>query len=140
SAGAAIKTDDPAVSQIISMRDVADLPLNGRDPLRLALMTPGTLPGLKATNGVPPGEDFIGAGTREIQNSVSLDGISIVNNLITTAPFHPSPDAIQALDVQTGTYSAQYGAYLGAHLDLITKTGTSDIHGGVWEFFRNDVL
>lgn len=103
------------------MRSVAELPLNGRDPLQLATITPGVLPGQKAANGVPPGEDFIGAGTREIQNSISLDGISIVNNLITTTPFHPSVDSIQEFEVQTGTYSAQYGAYLGAHLNLITK-------------------
>jgi hypothetical protein len=80
---AAIKTDDATVSEIISARNVAELPLNGRDPLKLATVTAGTIRGLKASNGTPPGEDFIGAGTREIQNSISLDGISIMNNLIT---------------------------------------------------------
>src|SRR5262249_22857603 len=86
---AAIKTDDASVSEIISARNVAELPLNGRDPLKLATITAGTISGLKASNGTPPGEDFIGAGTREIQNSISLDGISIMNNLITTTPTRP---------------------------------------------------
>ena len=135
-----ISTDEASIRETIPQQSVVDLPLNGRDPLQLATTTPNVLPGQKAANGVPPGEDFIGAGTREIQNSVSLDGIAITNNLITTVPYHPSPDAIQELDVQTGTYSAQYGAYLGVHLNLITKTGTNDIHGSVYEFFRNDVL
>jgi len=63
-----------------------------------------------------------------------------MNNLITTTPLHPSPDAIAEFEVQSGTYSAQYGAYLGAHLNLITKSGTNDLHGSVYEFFRNDVL
>ena len=135
-----ISTDDASVREVIAERSVADLPLNGRDPLQLATTAPGVLPGQKATNGVPPGEDFIGAGTREIQNSISLDGISIVNNLITTAPFHPSPDAVGEFEVQTGTYSAQYGAYLGAHLNLISKSGTNELHGALWEFFRNDKL
>lgn len=80
-----IKTDDATVSEIITMRDVADLPLNGRDPLKLATSVSGVLPGLKASNTVS-GQDFIGAGTREVQNSIALDGISIVNNLITTTP------------------------------------------------------
>ena len=99
----AIKTDDATVSEVIGTRNVADLPLNGRDPLQLATTTPGVVPGLKASNGVPPGEDFIGAGTREIQNSMSLDGISIMNNLITTTPNRPMVDSISEVEVQTGT-------------------------------------
>jgi hypothetical protein len=135
-----ISTDDASVREVIGERSVAELPLNGRDPLQLATTTPGVLPGQKGANGIPPGEDFVGAGTREIQNSISLDGISIVNNLITTAPFHPSPDAVSEFEVQTGTYSAQYGAYLGVHLNLISKSGTNELHGALWEFFRNDKL
>ncbi len=135
-----IATDDASVREVVAQQAVADLPLNGRDPLQLAATVPGVLPGQKSANGVPPGEDFIGAGTREIQNSVSLDGIAIMNNLITTVPYHPSVDSIQEFEVQTGTYSAQYGAYLGAHLNLITKSGTNDLHGALFEFFRNDVL
>ncbi len=135
-----IATDDASVKETVGERAVADLPLNGRDPLQLATTAAGVLPGQKSANGVPPGEDFIAAGTREIQNSVSLDGIAIMNNLITTTPLHPSPDAIAEFEVQSGTYSAQYGGYLGAHLNLITKNGTNELHGAVYEFFRNDVL
>lgn len=135
-----ISTDDVSVKETISQRSIAELPLNGRDALRLATLAPGVLPGQKASNGIPPGEAFIAAGTREIQNSISLDGIATMNNLITTSPFHPSPDAIQELEVQSGNYSAQYGAYLGAHLNVITKSGTNSVHGSVWEFFRNDKL
>jgi len=135
-----ISTDDAAIREVVGQQAVADLPLNGRDPLQLATLTAGVLPGQKSPNGVPPGEDFIGAGTREIQNSVSLDGIAIMNNLITTTPYHPSPDAIQEVEIQTGTYSAQYGAYLGLHMNLITKGGGNELHGALWEFFRNDKL
>jgi hypothetical protein len=133
-----IKTDSASVSETITGRDVAELPLNGRDPIRLAITTPGVIPGLKATNGVPPGEDLIGAGTREIQNSIALDGISIVNNLITTTPTRPMVEAVQELEVQTGTYSAQYGAYMGVHLNMVTKSGTNSLHGSLVEFVRND--
>jgi len=135
-----LSTDDASIREVINRQSIAELPLSGRDPLRLATLSPGVLPGQKAANGIPPGEDFIAAGTREIQNSIALDGIATMNNLITTSPFHPSPDAIQEMEVQSGNYSAQYGAYLGAHLNLVTKTGTNELHGAVWEFFRNDVL
>ena len=49
-------------------------------------------------------------------------------------------DSVQEVEVQTGTYSAQYGAYLGVHINVITKTGTNAIHGSVSEFIRNDKL
>src|SRR5580704_15486049 len=115
----AIKTDDASVSEILSTRSVAELPLNGRDPMTLAITTPGVIQGTKSSaTGTPPGEDFNGAGTREIQNSMSLDGISIMNNLITTTPVRPMVESIQELEVQTGTYSAQYGAYLGVHINM----------------------
>ena len=133
-----ISTDEASIRETISAQAMGELPLNGRDALQLAITTPGVIQGLKGANGTPPGEDFIGAGTREIQNSISLDGISIVNNLITTAPFHPSVDAVQELEVQTGTYSAQYGAYMGVHLNVVTKSGTNTPHGAVYEFLRND--
>jgi hypothetical protein len=133
-----ITTDEASISQTVSRRQTVDLPLNGRDSLKLAVITPGVLPGLKPPSGNPgQGEDFIAAGTREIQNSVSLDGVSIMNNLITTTTFRPSVDAIQETQIQTGTYQAQYGGYLGLQMNLVTKSGTNDLHGSVFEFVRN---
>lgn len=137
----AIKTDDASVSEILSTRSVAELPVNGRDPMSLATTTAGVLPGTKSSaTGTPPGEDFNGAGTREIQNEMSIDGISIMNNLITTTPVQPMIEAIQEVSVQTGTYSAQYGSYLGVHINMVTKSGTNDIHGSLFEFLNNQVL
>jgi hypothetical protein len=136
-----IKTDDATVSEIFTARQIADIPLNGRDPMILATSTPGVLLGMKSSpTGTPPGEDFIGAGTREIQNSLSLDGISIMSNLITTSPTRPMIETVQEVEVQTGTYSAQYGAYLGVHINMVTKAGTNDLHGALVEFLRNQVL
>jgi hypothetical protein len=136
-----ISTDDATLSETMSTRSISELPLNGRDPMQLARMTATVLPGAKSSaTGIPPGEDFNGAGTREIQNSLSLDGISIVNNLITTTPTRPMVDAIREVEIQTGTYSAQYGSYMGVHIDMVTKSGTNQIHGALLEFFRNQVL
>src|SRR5258706_7562640 len=135
-----LRTDDAAVAAAITTMQIADLPLNGRNALMLATTTPGVLPGTKGTQGVPPGQDFIGAGTREIQNSMSLDGISIMNNLITTSPTQPMVETVQEVEVQTGTYSAQYGAYLGVHLNMVTKSGSNALHGNLVEFIRNDAF
>src|SRR3954447_15169171 len=137
----AIKTDDATLSEVMTTRAVSELPLNGRDPMMLAVTTPGVILGTKSSmTGIPPGNDFVGAGTREIQNSMSLDGISIMNNLITTTPTRPMVETVQEVEVQTGTYSAQYGAYMGVHINMVTKGGTNQVHGNVVEFLRNDKL
>src|SRR5258708_10843202 len=101
-----LRTDDAAVAAAITTQQISDLPMNGRNVLMLATTTPGVLPGTKGTQGVPPGQAFIGAGTREIQNSMSLDGISIMNNLITTSPTQPRVETVQEVVLQTGTYSS----------------------------------
>src|SRR5580693_1002240 len=137
----AIKTDDASISEILGTRNVAELPLNGRDAMSLATSTPGVLQGTKSSQtGSPPGEDFNAAGTRAIQNEMSIDGISIMNNLITTTPVQPMIEAIQEVEIQTGTYSAQYGSYLGVHINMITKSGTNQLHGSLFEFLNNQVL
>ena len=109
---AAIKTDDAAVSEILSTRNVAELPLNGRDAMSLAITTPGVIQGIKSSQtGTPPGEDFgLVQGPAKIQNEMSLDGISIMNNLFTTNRVHPMIEDVQELEIQTGTYSAQFGS------------------------------
>jgi len=136
-----IKTDDASVSELITTKSTTELPLNGRNPIRLAATTPGVLPGLKSPTGNPGGgEGYIGAGLREITNSVSLDGVSLMNNLITTTTYRPSVDAIQEVQVQTGTYPAQYGGYLGVQVNMVTKSGGNDFHGALFEFLRNDKL
>lgn len=136
-----IKTEDASISEVISTRSTVELPLNGRNALRLAITAPGVIAGMKTPTGNPGGgEGFIGAGTREIMNSVSLDGVSIMNNLITTTTYRPSVDAIQQTEVQTGTYPPQYGGYLGVQINMVTKGGGNDFHGAVFEFLRNDKL
>ena len=137
-----IATDEASLSEVLNQRAVANLPLNGRDVLRMASLAPGVLPGMKSRTGATAagGEDFIGPGAREVQNSISLDGVSVVSNLINLTSLRPSTDAVEEFQIQTGTYSAQYGTMMGVHLDVITKSGTNELHGAVWEFLRNDKL
>jgi hypothetical protein len=137
-----IATDEASLSEVLNTHAVANLPLNGRDVLRMAALTPGVIPGMKSRTGATAagGEDFIGAGAREVQNSISLDGVSIVSNLINLTSLRPSTDAVEEFQIQTGTYSAQYGTMMGVHLNVISKSGTNDLHGAGWEFLRNDKL
>lgn len=139
---APIATDEPSISEVLNQKTVSEIPLNGRDVLRAAALTPGVITGMKSRTGMNTsgGQDFIGAGAREVQNSITLDGVSIVSNLVSTTTLRPSVDAVSEFQVQTGTYSAQYGTWLGVHLNVVTKNGTNDFHGAVWEFVRNNVF
>ena len=140
SAEPAIQTDSAAVEETISSSSVANLPMNGRNPLNLAVTTPGVILGPKSGPGIPPGNDYIGAGTREIDNSLTEDGITIMNDLIDTTPVVVNADATQEVQIQTGTYSAQYGDYMGVHTNIVTKSGTNALHGAVYEYVQNTDL
>jgi hypothetical protein len=135
-----IATDDAAISQTLSSVAINSLPIAGHDALKLALTTAGVIQSGDVTVGDPPGESFAGPGTRGEQNDVTLDGVTIMNTLHTTVDFPPSPDAVQEVSVQTGTYSAQYGNYLGVHINAVSKQGGNSFHGVLSEAIRNDAF
>ena len=136
-----IATDDATLGETFNTKAVEDLPIIGHNALEVAATASNVIIGPTSNySGVPPGEDFIGAGQREIQNSLNLDGVSIMNNLISLAPARPSSDMISEVQMQSGNYSAQYGSYLGLHINLVTKSGTNDLHGAVYDYIQNTAL
>ena len=116
-----LDTDSAKISETIGKRAVADLPLNGRNVWSLATTTPGVVAGPNSDIGL----SFRGAGQREIQNSLSLDGINSSSNLLAATSMRPIADAVTEIQVQTGSTSAEYGSYLGVHINVVTKSGTN---------------
>jgi hypothetical protein len=117
---AVLATDSVAVSQTITERAVVDLPLSGRNVWSLASTTPGVLTGLNSDIGL----SFRGAGQREIQNSLSLDGINSSSNLLAMTSMRPIVDAVEEIQVQTGSTSAEYGVgciFLGGSCEKCTR-------------------
>src|SRR5277367_3101249 len=136
-----IQTDDATIGETFDTKAVQDLPLMGHNALEIAATASNvTIGPSSGYNNVPPGEDFIGAGQREIQSSMTLDGVSIMNNLITTAPARPSSDVISEVQMQSGNYPAQYGAYLGIHINLVSKSGSNELHGSLYDYIENTVF
>ena len=135
-----IATDDAAISQTISTAAISSLPIAGHDTLKLALTNAGVTQSGDVTVGDPPGESFAGPGSRGVQNDVTLDGVTIMNTLHATTDFRISPDAVQEVSIQTGTYSAQYGNYLGVHINAVAKTGGNAFHGVLRESVENDIF
>src|SRR5216117_3114071 len=131
-----IDTDSAKISQTIGERAVVDLPLSGRNVWNLASTTPGVLGAVTGDIGM----NFRGAGQREIQNSLSLDGINSTANLLAATSMRPIADAVEEIQVQTGSTSAEYGSYLGVHINVVTKSGTNAPNGSLFEFFQDDAL
>src|SRR2546425_4338455 len=131
-----IDTDSAKISETIGEREVVDLPLSGRNVWNLASTTPGVLGGVSGDIGL----SFRGAGQREIQNSLSLDGINSSANLLAATSMRPIADAVTEIQVQTGSTSAEYGSYLGVHINVVTKSGTNELHGSLFHFQQDDSL
>jgi len=98
-----LATDSAVVSETIGKRAIVELPLNGRNVWSLASTTPGVLAGINSDIGL----SFRGAGQREIQNSLSLDGINSSANLLASTSMRPIADAVEEVTVQTGSTSAE---------------------------------
>jgi len=131
-----LTTDSASVSETIGKRAIVELPLNGRNVWSLASTTPGVLAGINSDIGL----SFRGAGQREIQNSLSLDGINSSANLLASTSMRPIADAVEEVQVQTGSTSAEYGSYLGVAINVVTKSGTNALHGSAFNFFKDDAL
>jgi hypothetical protein len=135
-ANTTLQTDRAAVAQTVEARAVVDLPSSGRNVWQLAATTPGVLRGTTTDIGL----SFRGAGQREIQNSLTMDGINASSNLLAMTSMRPMADAVTEVQVQTGSTSAEYGSYLGVHVNVVTKAGTNAFHGALFEYFQDDSL
>ncbi|MEP6592352.1 MAG: carboxypeptidase regulatory-like domain-containing protein, partial [Acidobacteriota bacterium] len=131
-----LSTDSAVVSETIGKRAIIDLPTSGRNVWSLASITPGVLGGLNSDIGL----SFRGAGQREIQNSLSLDGINSSSNLLAATSMRPIADAVDEIEVQTGSTSAEYGSYLGVYINVVTKSGANSFHGSASNFYQGDAL
>ena len=146
----AVETTNPSLGQVITSQQVAQLPLNGRDFVQLATLTPGTT---QETNpqsffNAGPSSEVSARGTFSLSVGGSraqstdwlLDGND--NNELTAGGISilPSIDAIQEFKVLSYNYSAEYGMRAGPTVLLTTKSGSNQFHGSVFEFFRNTKL
>src|ERR1700676_1344079 len=146
----AVETANPTLGQVITSEQVADLPLNGRNFVQLATLTPGT------TSSTNPNSFFTSAasseaatrgsfslssgGSREQETDWLLDGND--NNQLDEGgiAIFSEIDDIQEFKVLTYNYSAEYGERAGPVVLVTTKSGTNKYHGSVFEFFRNTKL
>jgi hypothetical protein len=137
----ALDTDSATVGTVLSEDQITDMPLNGRQFTDLLFLTPGAV----ASSGEQGQYRFsegnaisLGGGNSDSQG-YTVDGTTILDTSYDTPMYEPSLDSIEELKVQTKTYSAEYG-FSANQVNLVTKSGTNQYHGSVFEFLRNNAL
>ena len=137
-----IETTRTQVSSTITESTVQNLPVNGRNFIDFALLTPGV------TRDVRTG-DISFAGQRGTLNSLVVDGADNNNTFFgqtlgrtgsLRAPYQFSQDAVKEFQVNSNSFSAEYGRAGGAVINVVTKSGTNDLRGSVFEFYRDKAL
>jgi len=143
-AAMAVNTTTSTLSEVVDTRRIVDLPLDGRNAASLALITAGTLLAPNAdgadqgnTKTFPAAVLVNSNGARQNQTSYRLDGSSNTDLYTNVNQPFPNPDALQEFSVQTSNYSAKYGGNAGGVVNIVTKSGTNDLHGSTYDFLRN---
>src|SRR5216683_4181670 len=138
-----LNTTSATLGQVVENKYILSLPLAGRAPLALVALTPGLTP----SNLNPGGQsntNFVAGGVRNSTSDVLLDGMSVTNveqnSGITNLEYQPSVDVVQEFKVQTNFFSSEFGNTGGAIINVITKSGTNNLHGVAYEFHRNAAL
>lgn len=146
-----LQTDEASLGQVVTAKQIEELPLNGRNIAGLAVLQPGVqfggrmgFDGLSGGGGGVPvpgaGISLSANGQRDTNQHATLDGVIATEARVNTVPFTPSIEAIEEFKVQAGSYSAEYGMNSGAQLTMVLKSGSNQYHGSAFEFIRNDAF
>jgi hypothetical protein len=134
---APVETVNATLGQSVTGRVLTNMPLNGRDMLDLALLQPGVTESNDDNNG---SGNYSIAGGRSDSVTFLLDG-GLNNDLLDNSNLlDPNPDAVAEFRLLTSNYTAEYGRNGGGIISVVTKSGSNQIHGSLFEFFRNRVL
>ncbi len=133
-----VETRSGALREVVDSKRIVELPLNGRNPLQLQYLVAGV--GGIAGQGQAQNASVSINGSRTNANNYQLDGGDNHDPYFNTPSVFPSPDALEEFSVQTNSYGADRGRNAGAFMSAVTKSGTNNFHGTLFEFLRNDKL
>ncbi len=141
-----IDTEKSEVSQVIDTRKIDDLPVSGRDFIDFVLLTPSVNVGRSTAVGAqsPFTETVLKlsfGGVRESHTTLfALDGVDYTTSISGVQHLSPSQDWVQEFRVVDSPYTADNGRNLGSVVNTITKSGTNDVHGGLYDYFRSNKM
>jgi len=147
---ALLDSESSSVGTVVGEKLVNELPLNGRNFVQLATLSPGvTGVGTSATGTIQggsrpddkrAGSEIFANGNREGDNNFLIDGTDDNERLTLSLVLRPGVDAVREFKIQTSNYSAETGRNSGAVINVITKSGTNQLHGTLFEYIRNSAV
>ncbi len=134
-----VDTHSDTISTIIPQELVEDMPNSGRNPISFVTLLPGVSNVSAAAAFAPDrnGPTFNVSGSRNSSNLLLLDGLMHSNLFRNTGQNYPPPDFLSEIETLLDNYGAQYGHNTGAIFNAITKSGTNEVHGSLWEYDQN---
>jgi len=148
SQAALLETQQATVGQVVEGRSVEEMPLNGRNVLNLLALAPGVVPlqnvqAASAASGLMgtfAGGNYMISGGIPDAGIEFLDGGTINTGYINALAFVPSQDAVQEFKIESNNISPEYGGTEDGVVTMVTKSGTNQLHGSVFEYLRNTLL
>jgi hypothetical protein len=140
-----LQPNTSSLGQVVNNQKVTDLPLSGRNTLALIGLTAGAQPvgqfgGIPARSNAYNQGFFSTSGSQVVTNESLIDGVPANAALYNAPAFVPVVDDVQEFKVQTNTFTAEFGRTGGGVVNIVTKSGGNELHGTVYEFFRNNHL
>ncbi|HWD97522.1 MAG TPA: carboxypeptidase-like regulatory domain-containing protein, partial [Bryobacteraceae bacterium] len=145
-----LEAQSSSLGTVVNTQLTEELPLNGRNFVQLATLSPGvngtgySVSGTIMSGTRPddrrPGTEIFSNGNREGSNDFLYDGIDDNDRLTLSIVLRPAVEAIREFKVQTNLFSADQGRNSGAVVDVVTKSGTNQVHGSAFEFLRNSAM
>jgi hypothetical protein len=136
-----VRPESPAMGGVIDHRQVLGLPLDGRDFYQLSLLLPGVAPAAEGSAGSVRGAFSISVnGAREDANNFLLDGVYNGDPKLNGVGVTPPVDAIREFEVAASTYDTSFGRNAGGQINVVTRSGSNQLHGTAYEFFSNAAL
>ncbi len=138
-----VETMNVALGRIVNNQEILNLPIVNRNVYTLLSLTAGVDSSRESNDfGVPGQVTLVNGSSNAGGGAVNyfLDGGNNTSALRNTGNVVPNPDAVQEFRVVTNSYGAEYGRYAGGIVDVVTKSGTNQLHGSAFDYIRNDAL
>jgi hypothetical protein len=131
------------VSQVVETQQIQSLPISGRLFTDFALLSPGVATGrtsLQSTFTDPATTRISFGGQRDLNNMVTVDGADNINTATGSQRATPSQEAVSEFRVVNNSFGAEYGRALGGIVNIVTKSGTNDYHGSIYDYLQNNAI
>ncbi len=140
---ATVDTTSATISEVVDSKRIVELPLNGRDAAKLSTLVPGMVLASvsnESAKSIPGALRLSTNGSQDRQVSFRLDGTGHTDPYFQQNEPFPFPDALQEFSIQTSNYSAAQGNSAGAVVNAVTRSGTNDLHGGMFGYARDNTF